>query len=141
MRECTNYEYDKGYMISESKEPTLYWGSERSSLARVQRSAYEGYRAETNATMCKYVFTICVVCQRRSEHKLTVCDAPKDAGFCEGTQTGPGIGFGKWLMPHKMEKKICTSCLGTIDEEIRERDIKYGKTVATEELTKELTEE
>ncbi|RYP59467.1 hypothetical protein DL771_010894 [Monosporascus sp. 5C6A] len=47
---------------------------------------------------------------------LRLAPRKKDAGFCEGTQTGPGIGFGKWLMPHKMEK-------GVIDEEIRERAI------------------
>ncbi|RYP64443.1 hypothetical protein DL771_008747 [Monosporascus sp. 5C6A] len=118
IRECTDYEYDKGYIISESKELTLYWDLKRSFLTGVQRN-------------------------RKSGHKLTVCNAPKDTGFCEGTQTGPGIGFGKWLIRHKMEimKKICTSCLGTIDKEITECAIKYGKTVATEKLTKEPTEE
>lgn len=52
--------------------------------------------------MCEYKNDICIICRDVTSHGLEVCDGEKeDEYFCLKTNTGPGIGSGKWLILHR----------------------------------------
>lgn len=51
--------------------------------------------------ICKFEVKFCMVCKRMHDRRMVPCGGPNNAGFCNTTMTGPGIGVGKWLIEHE----------------------------------------
>lgn len=62
--------------------------------------------------MCIFRVDYCTRCKAFGRKMLVDCGGPKDAGFCLTTQTGPGVGSGKWLIMHEIvyDLGICADC-------------------------------